>query len=113
MVGDDDPVLLRETTQILRDAGYLAYATYNGYATYQATTFVADLSLLITNTRLSGISAAELIRRVRASRRDLPVLHLGTPFAAEEGLPDVPTLAEPFTADQLLRLVEKLRTPRG
>jgi hypothetical protein len=58
----------------------------------------------VLNTYGTGIDTGELVGRVRATTPGLPVLHIGG--STPEGLPaDVPTLAERFTPDQLLRAV--------
>jgi DNA-binding NtrC family response regulator len=109
VIGDDDPGLLAMATGILRRAGYIVYATYNGFSTLQAATMVPNLDLLITNSRLGDVPAIELIRRVRLRKPDLAVLHIGAPLSADEpSLVDVPTLHEPFTRDQLLDSVREL-----
>ncbi|HYC31236.1 MAG TPA: response regulator [Gemmatimonadales bacterium] len=115
MVGDDEPRLLAVTTQVLREAGYTVFATYNGYSTSQAALMVAELDLLITNTRMADLAAPELIRRVRREKPGLPVLHIGEPLPAtnDPALADVPTLPEPFTAEQLLASVSALIRPEG
>jgi hypothetical protein len=68
-----------------------------------------DVDLLVTNTRLSAVDGPELMQRARVMHPGLPILHVihggdsggGTP-------PGVPTLREPFTADQLLSVVGRL-----
>ena len=112
VVGDDSPALLATTTQILREAGYTVYATYNGFSTAQAATFIAELDLLITNTRLVDLTAAQLIPSVRRQKPDLPILHIGEPLpAVDPELANVPTLREPFTPTELRQAVEKLLHP--
>jgi hypothetical protein len=66
-----------------------------------------EISLLILNTYGTGIDVGDLIRRVRVAKPGLPVLHIGS--ALPPGLPsDVPTLAESFTPDDLLVVVQAL-----
>jgi DNA-binding response OmpR family regulator len=114
VVGDDDAALLAATTRVLREAGYTVYATYNGHSTYQAAMFVADLDLLITNTRLADLTSPELIRAVRRHKPRLPVLHIGEPLSGDDpALADVPTLREPFTADELLASVHAVFRSEG
>jgi hypothetical protein len=53
-----------------------------------------------------------LVRDIRENHPDLPVLHIGS--SALDGMPtNVPTLAESFTADQLLLAVELLMPAGG
>ena len=109
LVTDDDPKLLGHLTLVLRDAGYTVFALYNGLSALQAATSLDSLDLLITNTRLLDLGAPELIRRVRESKPDLPILHIGDPLPADDtALADVPSLREPYTRDRLLGLVGEL-----
>jgi hypothetical protein len=75
-----------------------------------------DIALLVLNTYGTGIDVGDLIRRVRAAKPGLPVLHIGSTIP--HGLPDdVPTLDETFTPDQLLvavgALIERRRRSRS
>jgi DNA-binding response OmpR family regulator len=72
------------------------------------------LDLLITNTRLADLTSPELIRAVRRHKPRLPVLHIGEPLSGDDpALADVPTLREPFTADELLALVHAVFRSEG
>lgn len=108
VAADDDPKLLASVTYALRDAGHIVFAAYNGLSAFQLATTMAELDLLITNTRLHDMEATEIIRQVRSVRPELPILHIGDlPLATDPSLPRVPTLREPFTRDQLLAAVEQ------
>jgi DNA-binding NtrC family response regulator len=109
VIGDDSPEMLASATRILREAGYAVFATYNGYSTAQVAAFIADLDLLITNTRLVDMTAAQLIPGVRRHKPHLPILHIGEPLPADDPvLASIPTLSEPFTASELRQAVENL-----
>lgn len=95
-------------TYALRDAGHIVYAAYNGFIALQQATSIPDLDLLITNTRLRGLNAPELIRRVRESRPGLPILHIGDPLPVDEMTRNVPNLREPVTAEALLEEIAAL-----
>jgi hypothetical protein len=57
-----------------------------------------NIDLLITNTRLGAVDGPELMRRTRALRPDMPILHVIHDGDLHEGTPpDVLTLREPFT----------------
>jgi DNA-binding response OmpR family regulator len=76
------------------------------------------VDLLITNTKMPGLSGPMLIQQVRQELPTLPILYVrnrGQLLAsAPEGLPaDVPTIAEPFTVDQLLDAVRPLLQQHG
>jgi DNA-binding NtrC family response regulator len=73
----------------------------------------AQVHLIITNTKVSGLAGIEFIHTLRARLPKLPILYVAnidrsTP-AIEAQLPrDVPILREPFTAEQLKTLVADL-----
>ncbi len=109
VVSDDDPRLLTTLVMMLRDAGHGVFAAYDGLAALELAEQIPDLDLLITNTRLGNLNAPELIRRVRAAKPWLAILHVGDPLPDATGpLADVPTLREPFTSGDLLGAVNTL-----
>jgi hypothetical protein len=64
----------------------------------------------VLNTYRTGIDVGELCRNVRSSKQGMPILHIGSTIP--DGLPDdVPTLAEDFTSESLLRTVRTLVDP--
>lgn len=99
--------LLQSVTGLLRMSGYAVFQAYDGRAAKELCAQLPDIELLVLNTLGTGIDLGELIRGVRHLHPDMPVLHIGDSIPAS--LPaDVPTLAEDFTADELLRSVEGL-----
>ncbi len=93
-------------TYVLRNAGHLVFAAYNGLVACRLATSTPDLDLLITNTRLRDLQAPELIRRVREVRPGLAILHVGDPLPPDATVgADVPTMREPFQPEQLLEAV--------
>jgi DNA-binding response OmpR family regulator len=114
VVTDDDPKLLAQLCITLRHAGCCVFEAYDGLAACQLAGYIPDLDLLVTNTRLGGLDAPELIRRVRAQKPWLAILHVGDPLPDGDGpLADVPTLQEPFTPEELLAAVAALLQSRG
>jgi DNA-binding response OmpR family regulator len=102
VVTDDDPKLLAFLVTTLREAGHCVFAAYDGDSACELALQMPNVTLLVTNTRLGTISARELIRRVRAAKPDLPILHVGEPLSDPDGLlRDVPSLREPFSPAQL------------
>ena len=107
VVTDDDPKLLAVVVATLRDAGHCVFAAYDGDSACELALQISDLQLLVTNTRLGTTSGRELIRRVRAEKPELPILHVGEPLPDPDGLlRNVPSLREPFTPAQLLAATE-------
>ena len=99
--------LLQSVTGLLRMSGYTVFQAYDGLAAEELCVQLEDIELLVLNTFGTGIDVGELIRVVRQRRPNLPVLHIGN--SVPDSLPpDVPTLAEDFTADSLLLAVEAL-----
>jgi CheY-like chemotaxis protein len=103
----DYNALLLSVTGLLRMSGYCVFQAHDGQAADELCRELPDIELLVLNTFGTGTDTPSLIRTVRASHPGLPVLHIGSSVPA--GLPsDVPTLAESFTADELLSAVGTL-----
>ncbi len=103
----DYNALLLSVTGFLRMSGYRVFQAHDGLAAQELCIELPEISLLVLNTHGTGIDVGDLIRGARAARPGLPVLHIGTAIPA--GLPpDVPTLPEVFTADELLFAVQAL-----
>jgi DNA-binding response OmpR family regulator len=111
-VADEKPKLLDMMVRTLRAADHRVFQAYDGQAAFELALALRDIDLLITNTRMPGMNGPELIRNVRALLPALPILYIRnqeTSTAVPDGLPpDVPTLSEPFTPEQLLAAVRPL-----
>ena len=99
--------LLQSVTGLLRMSGYTVFQAYDGLAAEELCLQLEDIELLVLNTFGTGIDLGELIQVIRRRRPNLPVLHIGTSIP-DFLPPDVPTLAEDFTAGSLLLAVEAL-----
>lgn len=108
VVTDDDPSLLTRVVEVLRGAGHVVFAAYDGLAACELTQVIARLDLVITNTRITNLDAPELIARVRAVKPELAILHLGRPLPQEGHTRGVPTLQEPFSGSELLDAVRRV-----
>jgi hypothetical protein len=107
----DYNALLLSVTGLLRMSGYCVFQAYDAMAVRELCAQLPDIELLILNTTGAGIDSATLVRDIRESHPALPVLHIGN--WALDGMPDdVPTLAESFTAQQLLTTVAELMPAR-
>ena len=112
----DYNALLLSVTGLLRLSRYCVFQAHDGHAAEELCVELPDIALLVLNTYGTGIDVGDLIRRVRAAKPGLSVLHIGSTIP--HGLPDdVPTLEETFTPDQLLvavgALIERRRRPRS
>jgi response regulator RpfG family c-di-GMP phosphodiesterase len=100
----DYNALLLSVTGLLRMSGYCVFQAYDGQAARELCLELPNIELLVLNTTGTGTDTPSLIRSVRVSHPRLPVLHIGS--SVPTGLPaDVPTLAESFTANELLEAV--------
>jgi len=103
----DYNALLVSVTGLLRMSGYCVFQAYDAGAARELCRELPNIELLILSTTGIGTDAPSLVRAIRGVHPSLPVLHIGT--LVLDGMPaDVPTLAESFTADQLLMAVEGL-----
>ena len=76
IVTDDNFAKLSSLTQTLRDAGHCVFAAYDGQSALELVALLPDIDILITNTRLGIVDGAELMRRTRQLRPDMPILHV-------------------------------------
>lgn len=107
----DYNALLISVTGLLRMSGYCVFQAYDAPAARELCRELPNIELLILNTTGTGTDTPSLVREIRVGLPNLPVLHIGT--SALEGMPvNVPTLAETFTADQLLMSVNALMPER-
>jgi two-component system, cell cycle sensor histidine kinase and response regulator CckA len=85
----------------------------DGLAALELSLSLRNVDLLITNTHMPEMNGPQLIRQVRRQLPNLPILSVKNADAEHGGVPDglppdVPTLQEPFTAEQLLDAVRPL-----
>lgn len=103
----DYNLLLLAVTGLLRMSGYSVFQAYDAPAARELCRSLPNIGLLILNTTGTGTDSPTLVREIREQQPDLPVLHIGSTELV--GMPaDVPTLAESFTSEQLLRTVDAL-----
>jgi len=107
LVTDDEPAILQATTRILRHSGY---ATLEAGSAYEALTLLIsnDVQLLVTDSRMSGMSGMALADTVEHLRPGLPVLHMSgyiPPHLIQEKRNFI---QKPFTAETLLGKVREM-----
>jgi DNA-binding response OmpR family regulator len=109
IVTDDDTSKLTALTGILRDAGHCVFPAYDGRSAIELMAALPGIDLLISDTKLGIVAGPELMRRSRALRPNLSILHVIHAGDADGATPpDVVTLREPFTPTQLLMVVGSL-----
>jgi DNA-binding response OmpR family regulator len=106
---DDNVSKLSFIIQALRDAGHYVFAAYDAQSALELVIQLPFIDLLVTNTRIGPVDCLELMRRSREVRPGLPILHVIHAGDADPGMPpDVLTLREPFTPEELLVAVQRL-----
>ena len=108
----DYNALLMSVTGLLRMSGYCVFQAYDAPAARELCHSLPNIGLLVLNTTGTGVDSPSLVREIRKEHPELPALHIGV--STLPGMPaDVPTLAETFTADQLLLAVGTLMERAG
>jgi two-component system cell cycle sensor histidine kinase/response regulator CckA len=106
VIADEDPLVVQLVTQTLRQDGNAVFHAYDALSAVQLAFSLDRCDLLISNTRVEGLSGVELIHHLRARLPDLPILYVAnvgrSTAEVEAQLPaGVPILREPFTAEEL------------
>jgi CheY-like chemotaxis protein len=110
LVVDDEQVLCELVARMLREVGYTVVTACNGEAGWELVSGGADaFDLVVTDSRLPGISGREFVERLRAHNPALPIVHLTGSLGSSAGFPDdVPTLLKPFDLSKLLPTIKGL-----
>jgi DNA-binding NtrC family response regulator len=113
VVADEDPAVVALIIHTLREDGHAVFHAYDALSATELTFAIDTVDLVITNTRVSGMPGIQLVYELRDRLPDLPMLYIAnidrsTP-AIEAKLPrDVPIIREPFTPEELRRVVRRL-----
>ena len=113
IVADEDPKVVAFIVLLLRQDGHAVFHAYDGLAAIELALSLQQVDLVISDTRVGGLPGVSLIYQLRSHLPDLPIMYIAnidrsTP-ALEAKLPrDVPILREPFTADELRAMVNRL-----
>lgn len=110
---DDDQILVSFVAMILEDAGYEVLCSHSGDDALRITAETQCLELLITDLTMPGLSGAGLVRKVRETREDLPVLYLSgynkeQLTEGELAGSDDDLLLKPFEPSALIAKVEQI-----
>ncbi|MET3889017.1 CheY-like chemotaxis protein [Bosea sp. OAE506] len=109
LVVDDDALVGMGTAAMLEDLGHTAIEVMSGAKALEALTADQRIDLVITDHAMPGMTGAELARRIRASRPELPII-LASGYAElpdNEGLADLLRLGKPFAQAQLAAAIER------
>jgi len=105
---EDSAVLRRIYTEILRGAGHNVTALENG-ALSKDHEFVDRADLLLTDLEMPDVDGFEVIKNVRASHPDLPILVVtGLPLESTQDLPCNQVFEKPLDEQKLIDAIEEL-----
>ena len=109
---EDDPLVRRLTRDLLRRHGYRVLEERDGEAALERMHGSEHIDLLLTDVVMPKLSGRELVERLPAARRSVPVLYVsGYTDAALPATVDGETTAflpKPYTPGSLTRTVRKL-----
>ena len=116
VIDDDDA--LRESLAFLLSTARIAVATYPSAAAFIEAIPAAELSCVITDVRMPGMSGIDLLKRLREMKIDVPVIvitgHGDVPLAVEAmKVGAIDFLEKPFDDEVLLASVRAAIKRRG
>jgi CheY-like chemotaxis protein len=102
LVVDDDALITLNTVDLVTEMGHSALEAFSGREALTLLEQRSDISAMITDYSMPGMSGIELIEAARKLRPDLPVL-LATGYSElpENVEIDVPRLEKPFREEEL------------
>ena len=107
---EDDPAVRRVNTEVLVHSGYEVDTAEDGAAAWN-TLQGNDYDLLVTDNDMPRVTGIELIQKLQAADRKIPVIMATGASPAEELnrlqlLPPAMTLLKPYTFEELLVAVK-------
>jgi DNA-binding NtrC family response regulator len=117
LVVDDDPGVVDELVETLRERGYVARGTVSAAEALDIVT-VEGVDLVVADVVMPEMRGDELLRRIHAQRSDQLVVLMTAFGSIEQGVAAIQSgacdfIAKPFSSDQLLVAVERaLREPQ-
>lgn len=112
LVVEDDPDIRRLNTEVLADSGYQVDAAEDGVAAWQALN-TSSYDLLITDHHMPVVTGLELIKKLRAKDKMMPVILVSGSLPPEEleqrpWLQIQATLVKPYTLAELFKTVKEV-----
>lgn len=108
LIVDDDRAMVDLLTEALTEFGYLVRVAYDGRMALDAIDRLFT-DLVVTDIRMPHMDGLDLVHRLRARERPIPVLILtGAGERARLLDADVPVLAKPFDLDEVIRTIDRL-----
>jgi CheY-like chemotaxis protein len=109
----DDEAMARESTAaMLSDLGFDIIEADSAEEALRLLDAGLAIDMLVTDHLMPGMSGADLARKLRDSRPDLPVMIVSGYAETEAIAPDLPRLVKPFRQDEMAAKLAGLRNPR-
>ena len=109
---DDEELVRRATGEMLDEMGHEVIAACSGAEALRCLEAYPEISLVITDYLMPGMTGGALAREVFARFPETPLLIISG-YANPAELPgDIPRLTKPFTAEKLSTAVGELLTGR-
>jgi PAS domain S-box-containing protein len=112
---DDEQLVRSATADMLVEAGFQVEQAESGFAAIQMIEKGLHFDALVTDHAMPGLTGAELARRVRLSRPNVPILIVtGYANLSDADAGSFPRLAKPFAQSEFTALcVELLEKPQS
>ncbi len=107
LIVDDDRAVVDLLTEVLTEHGYVVRVAYDGRMALEAVERLST-DVVITDIRMPRMDGLDLVRRLRARDRPIPVLVLTGAVNGNRLGGDVPVLAKPFDVDEVVRVIDGL-----
>jgi CheY-like chemotaxis protein len=109
LVVDDEPVAREAMVRLLEGSGRRVFDTFNGSDALELIEQHPEISLLLSDIRMAGISGIELANEARRRR---PALHIVLTSAYTIDPPaEFPFLQKPWRAKELAKILVSWREP--
>ena len=105
---DDDDLVRMSTADMLIDLGFDVMEADSAESALSLIEGGATVDLLLTDHLMPGMTGADLARKLRAERPDVPVLIVSGYAEAEGVAPDLPRLIKPFRNAELLAKLDEI-----
>ncbi|HEV2569349.1 MAG TPA: PAS domain S-box protein [Sphingomonas sp.] len=105
---DDEELVRMSTAEMLIDLGFDVVEAGSAEDAWHAVETGAKPDIVITDHLMPGMSGAELARKLRETRPDLPVLIVSGYAEADGVTPDLPRLTKPFRNSELAAKLDEL-----
>lgn len=102
---DDDQLVLLSTQTMLEDMGAEVVATTSPLEALALLKCTADLSCVLADYAMPGMTGAQLAAAIRVEQNDLPVVIATGYTNMPEEIAAFPTICKPFTAESLSRVL--------